>query len=76
MKRELEAQKELATLADEFGCEIDFESTSKGHIRVIFRAGTKAAAMTVAKGHGGDRRGRLNNLARARRQLRELKGAP
>lgn len=69
-----EQTKHLQEIADEFGVALEMEPTRKGHIKVIFRAGKQQTAIIVAKGHGGDWRGRQNNLARARRHLRELTG--
>lgn len=74
MSRIREQKNELEQLAADFGCKLEIGATSKGHVKVTFRSGTKAAAMVMAKGHGGDHRGRQNNLCRARRQLRELTG--
>jgi hypothetical protein len=72
---ERDQRRELAALAEQHGCSAEFEYTHKGHIRAIFRAGTKRAAMVMAKGHGGDTHGRMNNITRVRRQLREITGS-
>lgn len=72
MHNERQQRKDLESLANEFGVILEIKHTHKGHVKVTFRAGTKAAALVMARGHGGDPRGRMNNLARTRRQLREL----
>lgn len=74
MSRVREQMRELEQLADDFGCKLEIDATRRGHVKATFRSGTKAAAMVMAKGHGGDHRGRRNNLCRARRHLRELTG--
>lgn len=72
MSRIREQTRELEQLAADFGCKLELDATRKGHVKVTFRSGTKATALVMAKGHGGDFRGRQNNLCRARRHLREL----
>lgn len=67
-------ERDLRAVADEFGVVLEMKPTQKGHIKVTFHAGAQRTAIIVAKGHGGDPRGKQNNLARARRHLRELTG--
>lgn len=74
MQNERQQRKDLEALASEFGVRLDIVYTRKGHIKATFRADSKAAALVMAKGHGGDWHGRMNNLSRARRQLREITG--
>lgn len=74
MNSERKQKQDMLDLAGEFGCQLDWEHTRKGHVRAIFRADTKSHAIVMAKGHGGDVRGRQNNLCRARRDLRALTG--
>lgn len=74
MSRIRQQQADLEQLATTFGCVLEIEPTRRGHVRATFRSGTKETAMVMAKGHGGDTRGRQNNICRARRQLRELTG--
>lgn len=75
MSRIREQTRELEQLAADFGCKLEIDATRRGHVKATFRSGTKASAVVMAKGHGGDFRGRQNNLCRVRRQLRELTGA-
>ena len=74
MNSERQQRKDMEDLAHRFGCGLEMNHTRGGHVRAIFRFNTKQAALVMAKGYGGDWRGRTNNLTRARRQLRELTG--
>lgn len=74
MRGEREQINDIRALAESFGVAFELDHTSKGRVRVVFRAGTQKTAVVMAKGHGGDLHGRQNNLTRIRRQLREITG--
>lgn len=75
MNSERKQRIEIESLAAEYGCSVEIEQTRNGHVKAIFRGNSRASALVMAKGHGGDLRAGKNNLSRARRQLRELTAA-
>lgn len=70
MKKLREQYRDMETLAETFGLgRPEWENLRSGHVRAIFRCPSQSVAVTMAKGHGGDPRARLNNIKTARREI-------
>lgn len=62
-------RKDMEQIAKSFGVPLEWEPTRGNHLRAVFKCPTQAVAVTMAKGHGGDPRARLNNIRTARRGI-------